>query len=395
MRLVTRYVISEFAKAFGATLAVMTLFMLLVGMFREALQQGLGPAQVLRMIPYLLPDSLRYTLPGTTLFAVSLVFGRMSSANEVLALKALGISPRAVLLPVWGLCLALSAATVGVNELALTWGRAGLTRVVRESAEEIAYRVLRTQRTYSTPHFSIIVRGVEGRRLIAPVFTFEATADSPAVTVRVAEAELRSDRRQGTLTVICRNGTIDVAGQVSAQIDDEFSRTISLAQASRAANTAASPAAMSSAGLSAAIADERAQLDRAFEQFAALSGQDLVLGEFDRLTDVEWQSRLAGLAWLRAGILRLEVEPHRRWANGFSCLCFALVGGPLAIRMRNADYLMSFIMGFLPILILYYPLLLYGIDAAKRGVLPATGVWLGNALLLPVAAWLTRHVWRY
>jgi lipopolysaccharide export system permease protein len=88
------------------------------------------------------------------------------------------------------------------------------------------------------------------------------------------------------------------------------------------------------------------------------------------------------------------MEPWRRWANGFSCLCFAIVGAPMAIRMRNADFLTSFFLCFLPILVVYYPLLMFGIDRVKAGELPPIAVWIGNLLVTVWGIWLLRRVVR-
>ncbi len=44
---------------------------------------------------------------------------------------------------------------------------------------------------------------------------------------------------------------------------------------------------------------------------------------------------------------RLKTEPWRRWAEGFSCFFFVLVGAPLAILARTADYWTTFGLCFL------------------------------------------------
>jgi lipopolysaccharide export system permease protein len=88
------------------------------------------------------------------------------------------------------------------------------------------------------------------------------------------------------------------------------------------------------------------------------------------------------------------MEPWRRWANGFSCLCFVLVGAPMAIRMRNADFLTSFFLCFLPILVVYYPVVMLGVDQAKRGSVPPVAVWFGNLLIVLWGWWLLRRVVR-
>ena len=71
MRILTRYVLSELLKVFLVSLAGMTLFLLLVGLFREAYNQGLGLKQVLQLIPYVLPEALRFSVPATMLFAAA------------------------------------------------------------------------------------------------------------------------------------------------------------------------------------------------------------------------------------------------------------------------------------------------------------------------------------
>ena len=67
----------------------------------------------------------------------------------------------------------------------------------------------------------------------------------------------------------------------------------------------------------------------------------------------------------------------------------------MAIRLRNSDVLATFFVCFLPILVVYYPLLTYGVDGSKRGALPPCSVWLGNVILVVWGAWLLRRVVRY
>jgi lipopolysaccharide export system permease protein len=91
---------------------------------------------------------------------------------------------------------------------------------------------------------------------------------------------------------------------------------------------------------------------------------------------------------------RIIMEPWRRWANGFSCLCFVLVGAPMSIKMRNADFLTSFFLCFLPILLIYYPLFMFGVSQAKSGAVPPVAVWTGNVLVTLWGMWLMRSVVR-
>lgn len=71
-----------------------------------------------------------------------------------------------------------------------------------------------------------------------------------------------------------------------------------------------------------------------------------------------------------------------------------MIGVPLAIRFRTSDFLTTFFLCFLPILIVYYPLLAFGIDAAKRGVLRPEIVWTGNLVVGACGAWLIHRATR-
>ena len=138
MRLVSRYIGWELIKAFVLALFGLTLFLLIILLTQRAIQEGLGPVPVLRLIPYLLPDVLRMAIPLTMLMATCLVYGRMSGTNELVALKANGTSPMVAIWPVIFLAFIVSLVSVWLNDVAVTWGRRGVERVVLQSFEDFA-----------------------------------------------------------------------------------------------------------------------------------------------------------------------------------------------------------------------------------------------------------------
>jgi len=99
-----------------------------VGLVKEAQQQGLGILQIIQLVPYVLPEAMRFAVPGTMLFAVASVFGRMSAGNEITALKAAGITPLAVVWPALALAIVISFISVWLNDVAVSWGRDGVRR---------------------------------------------------------------------------------------------------------------------------------------------------------------------------------------------------------------------------------------------------------------------------
>ena len=83
---------------------------------------------------------------------------------------------------------------------------------------------------------------------------------------------------------------------------------------------------------------------------------------------------------------RLGTEPYRRWSNGFSCLGFVLIGAPMAIRRRHAEFWGSFFrLLFAHSCWFTIPCSSACVDWAKDGVVPPPAVWLGD-IVLPVGA---------
>lgn len=394
--MLTRYVLFELCKVFLLALTTLTVTMLIVGVVKEAVDQGLGMAQIARLIPFILPDALRFSVPATILLTVSFVYSRMSSSNEVVALKSLGISAMTILWPALIAAFLLSLATVWLNDLAVSWGRTGVQRVALEAIEEIAYGMLRTRRSYSSQQFSINVKQVQGRTLIKPTMSFQPSPDRPPITVRAEEAELHSDPKANELRVICRDFTVFGSDDVHVSDPDEFTIPIPLDKAGSAqGHDDRHPSRLPMWELPAETARQLANVTQLEQELAVRASLELLVGDLTSLNAYHWGPPSGLLKSYREHHARLRTEPYRRWSAGFSCLCFVMVGAPMAIRLRNSHFLSSFAFCFFPILLVYYPLLAYGIGAAKDGRMPPIVVWLSNAILCVWGLWLLRRVIRY
>jgi lipopolysaccharide export system permease protein len=392
MKILTRYVLIELVKVFAVSLAGMTLFMILVGVMKEAYSQGLGLKQVALLLPYVLPEALRFAVPGPILFATCSVYGRLAAANEVVAVKSMGISPMVLFWPGYVLAAALSIATVWLNDVAVSWGRGGMRRVVIESVEEVAYARLAQQKSFATKNFSINVKAVEGRKLIRPTFTFQPRSmDETGQTVSAEIAELRTDLENDTLTVIFHDAELE--GRIKARLPF-WESELPLSEATRKGDAGGSPSDIPLHEIPLDIERQERNIKRWNQEMAAEAGFQLLLGDFLALNQTAWEPLVKRVSVAENRIARLHMEPHRRWANGFSCLCFVMVGAPLAILLRNSDFLTSFFICFLPILVVYYPLLIFAVDRTKTGGIPSFSVWLGNVILVACGCWLMRRVLR-
>lgn len=395
MRIFTFYITWQLVKVFSISLIAITLVMVLFGVGQQAVQMNLGLEPLLRIIPFILPNSLAFAIPGTVLYTVCTVYGGMSADNEIIALKALGVPPKTILWPAWGMAFVLSLVCVWMNDLAYSWGLVGVQRVVVQSLEQIAYGTLRMQHSFSSQRFSIIVKDVEDRVLIRPIMTFQASGEMPAFTLTADKAVLSSDLERNALILELENCEISTGRGVQGSFPGIIRKAIPLDYFSPASDGTQNPKYLPLRRIPEEIVDQRLKI-RAMEQsLAADAAWRLMTGDYTELHDAAWEHRRAGLQNAKERLSRLQTEPHRRTAGGFSCLAFVVIGAPFAIWQKTSDHMSTFFKCFLPILLLYYPLTYLGLNYSKGGVLPPWSMWAGNALLFAIGYWLVDRVRRY
>ncbi len=391
MSRISLYIVSEVLQVFSLTLLVMTAFVLLAVVGLEALREGLSLSAVVQLVPYSLPMALRFTVPGTLLFAVCSVYGRMADSNEMTAIRALGLAPWTLMRPALVVAVIFSSLTVWVNDIAVSWGTTGINRVILQSVEQIIYGRLRTQRSYSNQRgLSILVQDVQDRKLIRPTLTYQPTDGSNPIMILAEEAELRLDEAATALVILFRNMQVE-SEHVRGDVPGEFRFEIPLALAARKERHGRTPSDIPMRELSRELRWTQDAIARQEHRLTADVGVHLATGKFDPFRMDHWQQPVAEIQALRSRLYRLLTEPWRRWAAGFSCLAFVMVGVPLAMWLRTSDTWTTFGLCFLPILVVYYPLFMAGVDRAKAGAAPPIIVWVGNLVLMLVGLWLIRR----
>ncbi len=124
----------------GFTL-VMTVFAILEPMRR----QGLSSDQVLGLFGYTVPVMLTLTAPVAALFATTIVYGRFSQDNEMMACRASGIATMNILMPALTLGVVISIATLGLSNFVTPVLASMGEKAVRADIRKISYYQLRAQ----------------------------------------------------------------------------------------------------------------------------------------------------------------------------------------------------------------------------------------------------------
>lgn len=113
-RLISRYISKEFFKSFIVSfLFFFIIFFVnsILLLVQRILLKNISLSVMLEMVVLYMPQFLVYTFPFATLTASSMVLGDMSSSNELLALRSLGISRAEIYRPLIIISLFLSLCT--------------------------------------------------------------------------------------------------------------------------------------------------------------------------------------------------------------------------------------------------------------------------------------------
>lgn len=390
-----RYILWEIAKLFVIALFAFTTVMMLFAIAKHGFSQSLGILAIIELIPYVLPESLQFSIPATLLFAVCSVFGRIAADNEILSITAAGVTPMTIVKPVVIAGLLLSLSSVWLNDLAVSWGRPGINRVIMHSIEQILYGVLGNRQSYeSNSGFTIHVHriGEDGRELLGPTITLPRASGPPIeITAHTARIVMKPEQEVLVLELV---DSYFESGDIVWQRPGPYALEVHLADATRKGTASSRPAEYTMRQINLEMKTQQAKIEMLQEEIAARTAMGLSAGKLNWLDDHQTTQALHAIESGNNRITRLHVEPWRRWAFGFSCLCFVWVGIPLSIWMRSADHWTSFGVCFLPILLVFFPIFAVGLELAKEGTWPPSSVWLGNIALLIAGAWWLRKVYR-
>lgn len=93
---------------------------------------GINISTVILMLLYLIPSSLEYVIPISVLLTVLLTFLRLSSDNEIIALKSVGISIYQIFIPVLVFCTISFAMTAFMTMYVAPNGNFSLKRLSKD-----------------------------------------------------------------------------------------------------------------------------------------------------------------------------------------------------------------------------------------------------------------------
>jgi len=387
-----RYVYRELGKSFLMGFLVITSVMLLGAVFQR-LRLGLGFGQLGRLLPYMVPYLLVWTVPGAVLASCVMTYGRLSADNELAATSVSGIPLRYMCYPALVMATALTVATVPLNNWAIPICRATIHRTLKEIFLERPFEmsILRGHETIELGDHKIYVESVEGDVLhnvvvIAPRQPKRTKADekdrdrhvfaeqNPEVYVyRARRARYAADPENHIIRIVLEDAEYTIV------TPDRNARSWLKLTADEQA-------------LEIPMEDPIDELRERRRSY--LSRRELLR----RVAEV--RARLAETASrderkdLRSRLARTLTELRRREALSGATLALALVGVPLGVWIRRESRLASFAIAVLVFVVLYA--LIAGSEglALRQRVSPAVALWTPDALTAGFGVSMLLHLFR-
>lgn len=380
LKLLHRYVLLELLRVFVLSQIAVTGIVVTAFIVNKAWELGAGPIQILRLIPMSVLVTLPVTIPTTTLFAVAVVYGRLSRDNEINAIKSAGVPVTTVVWPAWIIGAALGGFVLLLSGWLIPHIHQRVHLVLRENLEDMIYATLRKNLCFNQPgiDYAIWVKEVQGRRLIRPTFKKRDALGRDEIVAQAREAEIRVDLAEGLVNIHMLHANISREGRGFGYLNEEVIQ-VPLPPLDRRSKKSR-PREL----YSGQILEERQQYlkQRAekvayIEQFIA---RDQSPGKEHSAKEVVHLKNELNL--IDREIWSLETEYAMRPAMALGSLFFVLIGCPVGIWFHKGDYLSAFVTCFLPIVFCYYPLLMFGFNLGKEGRMdPTYSMWVANVAL--------------
>ncbi len=347
------YVAREVLPTFILALFILTALLLLGRVMHYAtlvLSRGVGALDILRLFSYLIPFILALTIPIALLLGVLFAFGRLSSENELTAMRASGVSLFQLLPAPLGLGVLSYILCALITFYLLPWGNTAF--------KDSLYHMLHSK-AMSAIQEGVFDDEIEGVVLFVErikreentaegVLIFDRRSSPFPVTITAREAHFPTADQVSALTTVGEGLTLELRDGSIHSLDGSLYRRIDFDVYRLTLPTAPH----------------------------GTKGKDLYDMTLTELREEAKRLRARGeLPW------RPLVEFHERLAVPLACIVFAILGVPLGIRPPRSGKFANVSLG-VAIVLIYYLCVSAGESLGRSGAVPPfLAIWSWNILL--------------
>ncbi len=358
MKILRNYLLREFTLPFILSLAVL-IFVMLLGNLNQLVElvvtKGVSILSVGKMFLLLTPYLLTYAIPVAVLSAVLLSLGRLSSDNEIIALRASGIIMFALILPLLVLGITLSLFLVILNDRVIPKAHFATRKTLVDIGIRNPAAVLEPGTFIDTfQNYILFIYSIEKnpqtqeRNILNNVRIYEPQGkDKPTRTIVAKKGEFVSLPEKQIVKLKLIDGTADEPdlknpGEFFKLNFNTYYMTLTMA-------------------------------DQGGNEELRKKPKDMTIKELRKQID-EYKSQTIET-------IPFETQIHEKLALAFSVLVFILVASPLAVITHRREKTLNFGLAFL-IAGIYYLLLIGFESLSLQGIMPvAISIWMANIIL--------------
>ena len=367
MKLLDRAISRELLVNVAFAIFVLSLVLVVGNILRKLLpllvNHDVPVEYLVTFIAYILPFSLIFTIPWGLLTAILLVFGRLSADNELIALRANGVSITRICIPLAAVALICCAICFWLNVSVAPAAQEKLRSTIYDLATRNPMALFDSDQVIDQfPGRKIYVGRKEGNKL-ENIIVFEMNSD--AIPIRVTYA------RTGMLEADLEHKRILMhLYQARYQQRDEKD-PLDLRKVRDGINMAEGTLPIS--------LDELYEKEKKRPSRSALSIEQLL----EQLKSESSRERSAS-----------RTEINKRFSFPFSCLAFALIGVPLGVTAHRRETSIGFAVGLI-VAVTYFLFVIIGDTLRSNPALhPELLVWFPNVLFLFLGLILFRRLAR-
>ena len=352
MRLLDRYIAREVIRHAFLGLIIFTFVLFipqLVKLMQIFVRHSGSMSQVVTLFLSVVPSVLVFTIPMAVLVGVLLGLGRMSMDSEIIAITAVGVSRKRILVPVGVLAVVGAALTL----LMTAW----LAPLSLRTGRDIESSLITSQISFALqprvfderfPHIVLYVNdvAVSGTHWNG-VFLAEVGADSNSDITLAESAIVIAEPNLGKLELHLNDGTTH---EFSRATPDHYSIT-----------------SFGRSDWPMELSTMLPPKERDHQPIPSARSREL------------WRDH--GPNWRDA-----RVELNQRLAFPVACLVFAFIAVPLGAQPRRGGRAAGTLLAII-VIAAYYLILVTGAGFARQGVVPVpVGIWAANVIIALVAS---------
>ena len=310
---------------------------------------------VMLLLIYSMPHFLEFVIPMSVMTTVLLTFFRLSSDNEIVALKAGGVSIYKLLPPVLLFCLIGCMLTGFMTIYGLSWGRLSFKKLTYEVALSNV-NIGMKERTFNDNFEGVMLYmnkiDLKNKALI-DIFIEDQRTRNIISTIVAPRGEMYSEPDKLLFHLRLHNGTIN-------QVDIENKTVHSITFDTYDINL----------DLKKSVTTKKERKDE------------------KEMNIVELNKYLKDTVNKDAKYYAALIEFHRKFSIPFACFALGLLGVPLGVQSKSAKR--AFGLGFgLIFFLLYYLMLSAGWVFGEAGVYPPLiGMWMPNIVIGGIGLYL-------